>query len=75
MILKQQLLLVHCLINYFHLVVLLKYFEFQTNSKTILIELPAITPVPGPAGRIKTLQAPSIPITLCGTVFVFVKGI
>ena len=31
------------------------------NSKTVLIEPPAITPVPGAAGLINTLAAPSRP--------------
>ena len=31
------------------------------NSKTVLIEPPAITPVPGAAGLIRTLAAPSRP--------------
>ena len=36
-------------------------FFIPANSKTVLIEPPAITPVPGAAGRISTLAAPSLP--------------
>ena len=36
------------------------------NSKTVLIEPPAITPVPGAAGLISTLAAPSLPLEKVG---------
>ena len=36
------------------------------NSKTVLIDPPAITPVPGAAGLINTLAAPSRPLDKVG---------
>ena len=40
---------------------LAKTFFIPANSKTVLIEPPAITPVPGAAGLINTFAAPSLP--------------
>ena len=44
------------------------------NSKTVLIEPPAITPVPGAAGLISTLAAPSLPLDKVGIELFGVKG-
>ena len=44
------------------------------NSKTVLIEPPAITPVPGAAGLISTLAAPSLPLDKVGIELLGVKG-
>ena len=43
-----------------------KTFFMPANSKTVLIEPPAITPVPGAAGLISTLAAPSLPLDKVG---------
>ena len=44
------------------------------NSKSVLIEPPAITPVPGAAGLISTLAAPSRPKDKVGIELLGVKG-
>ena len=44
------------------------------NSRTVLIEPPAITPVPGAAGLISTLAAPSRPLDKVGIELFEVKG-
>ena len=44
------------------------------NSKTVLIAPPAITPVPGAAGLISTLAAPSRPLDKVGIQLFGVKG-
>ena len=44
------------------------------NSKTVLIEPPAITPVPGAAGLISTLAAPSLPLDKVGIELFGVNG-
>ena len=44
------------------------------NSKTVLIEPPAITPVPGAAGLISTFAAPSRPLDKVGIELFGVKG-
>ena len=44
------------------------------NSKTVLIEPPAITPVPGSAGLISTVAAPSRPLDKVGIELFGVKG-
>jgi hypothetical protein len=43
-----------------------KTFLMPANSSTVRIEPPAITPVPGAAGRISTLAAPSQPVLMVG---------
>ena len=43
-----------------------KTFFMPANSRTVLIEPPAITPVPGAAGLISTLAAPSRPLDKVG---------
>ena len=52
---------------------LAEIFLTPANSKTVRIELPAITPVPWDAGLMKTSHAPKRPVITCGNVFVFVK--
>jgi hypothetical protein len=52
-----------------------KTFLIPAISKTVRIELPAITPEPGADGFIITLQAPYVPLTKCVIVSVFVIGI
>ena len=51
-----------------------KTFFMPANSKTVLIEPPAITPVPGAAGLINTLAAPSRPLDKVGIELFGVKG-
>ena len=51
-----------------------KTFFMPANSKTVLIEPPAITPVPGAAGLISTLAAPSLPIDKVGIELFGVNG-
>ena len=45
---------------------LARTFLIPASSKTVRIEPPAITPVPGAAGRIRTLAAPSRPLESVG---------
>ena len=49
-------------------------FLIPANSKTVRIDPPAITPVPGAAGRINTLAAPSLPLERVGIELFRVKG-
>ena len=49
-------------------------FLIPANSSTVLIEPPAITPVPGAAGLIRTLAAPSLPNERVGIELLRVKG-
>ena len=51
-----------------------KTFFMPANSKTVLIEPPAITPVPGAAGLIRTLAATSRPKYKVGIELFGVKG-
>ena len=53
---------------------LAKTFFIPANSKTVLIEPPAITPVPGAAGLISTFAAPSLPLDKVGIELFGVKG-
>ena len=48
--------------------------QIRRVSKTVLIEPPAITPVPGAAGLINTLAAPSRPLDKVGIELFGVKG-
>ena len=45
---------------------LAKTFFIPANSNTVLIDPPAITPVPGAAGLIRTFAAPSLPLDRVG---------
>ena len=51
-----------------------KIFFTPESSKTVLMELPAITPEPGAEGLKRTLAAPNFPTVLCGIEAEFVKG-
>ena len=44
------------------------------SSKTVRIELPAITPEPGAEGRSTSFAAPNLPLVGCGIEFELVKG-
>ena len=49
-------------------------FFTPASSKTVRIELPAITPEPGADGRSITFAAPKRPFDGCGIEFELVKG-
>ena len=49
-------------------------YLIPANSKTVRIEPLAITPVPGAAGRINTLAAPSLPFERVGIELFRVRG-
>ena len=46
-----------------------KIFLMPANSKTVRIELPAITPEPGAEGRKINFAAPKRPLVACGIEF------
>jgi hypothetical protein len=52
-----------------------RIFLIPANSKTVLIELPAITPEPGAEGRNTSLAAPNLPFVGCGIELELVNGI